>query len=114
MVNKVLSRKTAKAIIEHGVNWGEVRKMLLKAYDSGYCNEKRGRVNKSFSRAVSFNLLWPYVKNQRKTNNVTVVMGINYFLEFGQYWGGWKPPARTEKDYPKIHHSECINPYRDK
>jgi hypothetical protein len=102
-----MNKGMAKAIIAHGITWGDIQDMMKHAYADGAANEKRAIVNKSFSKGTSFGILWKGVVGHPAED--TVPEGVsgwgarNCLREFGAYWTGWRP-EKKKRDWPAPFH----------
>ena len=108
-----MRKSTAKQIALHGITWGDIREMMLRAFDAGAADERRSIVNKSFTKATCFNILYECIETY-DTNSIVVkgnlaLGAIHCLREFGDYWDGWRPDAKKQ-DLPPPVHREAIDP----
>lgn len=108
-----MNKTTAEKIIERGISWGDLQQMMQRAFDEGAANESRAIVNKGFSKALSFNILWDSIKGEPPLVGVPIGVsgwhGRNCLREFGAYWNGWRP-AKKQRDWPPPAHEEALTP----
>ena len=111
-----MNKSTAEKIARSGnVTWGEIQDVLRKAHEAGACDECRAVVNKSFSKATSYNIMAGYAKEYDAAKVVdgsrfAEWVGARHILvEFGRFWNGWRPEQKT-KTLPKPHHQSPIDP----
>ena len=110
-----MNKSSAEKIVRSGnVTWGQIQATLRRAYEAGACDERRAVVNKSFTKATSYNIMIGYAKEYDADR---VVDGSRYgewvgarhiLIEFGRFWDGWKPERKT-KTLPKPHHEPPID-----
>jgi hypothetical protein len=110
-----MKKSEAKSIVEAGVTNGQIKDMLKDVYDAGAANGDRARINSTLSKASAFNIFWTYYRDKGISEGVIYAIQINVLMEFGEFWGGKKPPKKKKPTVPlKYHHEEAIDIYRGK
>jgi hypothetical protein len=110
----MMNKLDAKKISESGITVGQIRAMLIKAYDAGEVNETASKINKGFSKAAVYNI---YLKSYEKLGDKKEIKGLeclgakNALYDFGEYWDGWRPEKKIKKHFSgKIYHEAPLNP----
>jgi len=112
-MNKVTAKKIAKS---GKVTYGQIRKMLKRAYDAGAANDRRSCVNGGCSKATAYNIFWKGNANTEKYPDDRVISGLEYLgaynalREFGDFWDGWIPETPKKKKMPDYIHQEPLDP----
>jgi hypothetical protein len=113
VMNKAMAKQIAQS---NQITWGEVKAMMLKAYDLGMVDERQSVVNKSFSKATAFNIMWPWVKDKDDDEEVTHNWhaAMHCLREFsghrGALWTGWRPPKKAAPPPVDVHHEPAKDP----
>ena len=107
-----MNKKQATAIARQGVLCGDIKKMLISAYDDGAADERRSTVNSLFSKGAVFNILWKGTKDSDDNKVESFLAARNALREFGDYYDGYVPFTTEKKpDPPPVQHEDAINPH---
>lgn len=114
-----MRKRLARQISKHDNVYGELKKMMLAAYDAGAANAERSVINPSFTKGAFFNIFWPTIAQKADGELVTgygSIKGAEHMLrEFGQFWDGWVPVMLSKVVVlPTPHHEEPIDPRSDR
>jgi len=112
-----MNRRDAKEISRSGINYGQIKAMLQRAYDAGAADNSRATLNPIMSKATCFNIMWRGHKDHSDDEMIKGFHEIgasNALREFGEYWEGFKPQRVITKKYDgEYHHEEPINIYEE-
>jgi len=111
-----MRKSDARRIAQSGkITWGELQETLKRAYRAGAANDKQSIVNRSFTKATSFNIMCRYAGKYTAAEFVNPKrhanwLGAQHILrEFGHFWEGWRPEEK-EVVKPSLHHQEAVEP----
>jgi len=106
----MLGKAKAKAIIEQGVTWDELRHVLVKARADGAADDSVSVVNSSFSKAAMFNIMAKdidyHAAQHTIYDRIGSIVATHILREFGGYVDGNKyklPQRKPRPTVPKWH-----------
>ena len=110
-----MNKTQAKRIAQSGITCGQIKSMLIAAYDAGAADNSRSQVNEGLTKAAAYNIFWSAYRDD-PDDKVIYKLGdclgaMNALREFGEF-GEWEietPKKRSEP--PPPYHETAQSPY---